>query len=65
MQDSYARAMEPFGLERGVKSSVAEHQTVKEFYAKIGTNCSSSLRGLLAILGLDGPHVHARRARAL
>ena len=35
MQDSYARAMEPLGLERGVKGSVAEHQTVKAFYAKI------------------------------
>jgi len=27
--------MEPLGLERGVKGSVAEHQTVKAFYAKI------------------------------
>jgi len=35
MQDSYARAMEPLGLERGVRGSVADHQTVKEFYAKI------------------------------
>jgi len=35
LQDSYARAMEPLGLERGVKGSVADHQTVKEFYAKI------------------------------
>jgi hypothetical protein len=35
MQDSYGRAMEPLGLERGVKGSVADHQTVKEFYAKI------------------------------
>ncbi len=35
MQDGYARAMEPLGLERGVKGSVADHQTVKEFYAKI------------------------------
>jgi len=35
LQDSYARAMEPLGLERGVRGSVAEHQTVKEFYAKI------------------------------
>jgi len=34
-QDSYARAVEPLGLERGVKGSVADHQTVKEFYAKI------------------------------
>jgi len=35
MQDGYARAMEPCGLARGVQGSVADHQTVKEFYAKI------------------------------
>jgi len=35
MQDSYARAMESLGLERGVRGSVADHQTVKAFYAKI------------------------------
>ncbi len=35
MQDSYARAMAPLGLERGVRGSVAEHQTVKEWYSKI------------------------------
>jgi len=35
MQDSYARAMEPLGLERGVKGSVAIHETIKEWYAKI------------------------------
>ncbi len=35
MQDSYAAAVRDLGLERGVRGSVAEHQTVKEFYAKI------------------------------
>jgi len=35
MQDSYARAMEPLGLERGVRGSVAVHETIKEWYAKI------------------------------
>jgi len=37
LQDGYAQAMERFGLERGVRGSVADHQTVKEFYAKIET----------------------------
>jgi hypothetical protein len=37
MQDSYAAAMRDLGLERGVRGSVADHQTVKEFYAKIET----------------------------
>jgi len=35
MQDSYAAAVRDLGLERGIKGSVADHQTVKEFYAKI------------------------------
>ncbi len=35
MQDSYAAAVRALGLERGVKGSVAEHQTVRAFYAKI------------------------------
>jgi hypothetical protein len=35
MQDSYAAAVEELGLTRGVRRSTAEHQTVREFYAKI------------------------------
>jgi len=35
MQDSYARAVEDLGLERGVRGSVAIHETIKEWYAKI------------------------------
>jgi len=35
MQDDYAAAVEELGLRRGVRGSVAEHQTVKAFYAKI------------------------------
>lgn len=36
-QDGYAAAVRELGLERGVRGSVADHQTVKEFYAKIET----------------------------
>jgi chaperonin cofactor prefoldin len=32
-QDSYAAATKHLGLERGVKQSIAEHTTVKEYYA--------------------------------
>jgi len=35
LQDRYHAAVEGLGLERGVKGSVAEHQTVREWYAKI------------------------------
>lgn len=35
MQDSYAKAMEPLGLERGLKGSSARHQDITKFYAKL------------------------------
>lgn len=35
LQDTYAKAMQPFNLERGVKGSKAHHKTVKEFYRAI------------------------------
>ncbi len=34
-QDSYAEAMSPLGLERGIKGSRARHTTVKEYYAAV------------------------------
>ncbi len=35
LQDRYHAAVADLGIERGVKGSVAEHQTVREYYAKI------------------------------
>ena len=35
MQDEYAKAMEKFGLERGIKNSKAQHQTIKKLYSNI------------------------------
>lgn len=35
LQDSYAKAMAPHNLERGLKHTAAMHSTVKEFYAKL------------------------------
>jgi Plasmid recombination enzyme/Protein of unknown function (DUF3991) len=34
-QDSYGKAMEPLGLDRGVKGSRARHTEVKEYYAAV------------------------------
>ncbi len=34
-QTSYAKAMEPFGLSRGLEGSRAKHQDVKQYYAKL------------------------------
>jgi len=35
LQDRYHATVADLGIERGVKGSVAEHQTVREYYAKI------------------------------
>jgi len=37
LQDRYAEAMKPHGLERGNKGSKARHQSVKQFYSLIQT----------------------------
>ena len=34
-QDSYANALKPLGLERGIKGSRARHTTVKQYYAAV------------------------------
>jgi hypothetical protein len=35
LQDEFAEIMEPLGLERGIKGSVAEHQTIQKYYGKV------------------------------
>lgn len=35
LQDEYAQVMEPLELERGVQGSVAEHQTIQQYYGKL------------------------------
>ena len=35
MQTEYAKAMEPYGLKRGEKGSIAEHQTIQEYYTEL------------------------------
>ncbi len=35
LQDDYAVAMEPLGLERGIKGSIAHHQELQRFYGAI------------------------------
>ncbi len=42
-QDSYAQAMAPLGLERGIKGSRATHTQVKEYYAAVVKDPDQSL----------------------
>lgn len=41
LQDSYAKAMEPHGLERGIAGSKARHTTVAQFYRALRTDVGS------------------------
>jgi len=38
LQDSYARALAPLGIERGVKGSKATHTKVKKYYEAVNSN---------------------------
>ena len=42
-QDSYAAAMSPLGLERGVRGSKAKHTSIKQYYAAVNSKPSRSL----------------------
>ena len=42
-QDSYAQAMSPLGLERGIKGSKAKHTKVKQYYAAVNSSANNSL----------------------
>ena len=58
-QDSYANALEPLGLERGIRGSRARHTTVKQYYAAVTKSPEKSLdRATIA-------HQLADRARAI
>lgn len=35
MQDSYAAAMKPLGLERGIRGSTAKHEDISRYYARV------------------------------
>lgn len=35
LQSEYASVMKPFGLERGIERSAAQHKTIKEFYGEV------------------------------
>ncbi|MGB5709597.1 MAG: MobV family relaxase, partial [Waterburya sp.] len=42
-QDSYASAMSPLGLERGIKGSKARHTKVKQYYAAVNRSPNAAL----------------------
>ena len=42
-QDSYAAAMSPLGLERGIKGSKAKHAKIKQYYAAVNSKPDRSL----------------------
>lgn len=47
MQTSYAKAMEEFGLERGIEGSKAKHTSIAKFYAAITDESSIKFKPLV------------------
>ena len=43
MQTEYAEAMKPYGLKRGERGSIAEHQTIQEYYSDLEKIKTASL----------------------
>ena len=50
LQDSYAAAMEPLGIERGQRGSTAEHTAVKEYYTTVNQFIGGGMASVIANL---------------
>lgn len=46
LQDDYAKAMEPFGLERGIKNSKATHQKIRKYYGEMQKDINEVVKQL-------------------
>lgn len=49
LQDDYAKAMAPFGLERGIKNSKATHQKIRKYYGEMHKDVADMVRQLEAV----------------
>ena len=43
LQDSYGKCMEPLGLKRGLRNSIAKHTDIKKFYARLNKELEKEL----------------------
>lgn len=43
LQDSYGKCMEPLGLRRGLRNSIAKHTDIKKFYARLNKELEKEL----------------------
>ena len=50
LQDSYAEAMAPLGIERGIRGSTAEHTAVKKYYSAVNEFCGGGMDTLITDL---------------
>ncbi|MCP4586907.1 MobV family relaxase [Pseudoalteromonas sp.] len=49
LQDRYAAAMKPLGVERGVKGSKAKHQAVKQYYTAVNESVNRPTKHLKGV----------------
>lgn len=50
LQDDYADAMKPFGLERGIRNSKATHKTINKFYSELNADIKAAEKEIDEIL---------------
>ena len=60
LQDSYAAAMQPLGIERGIKGSTAEHTAVKEYYSKVNEFFGGGIESVIANLQSENAQLTAK-----
>jgi hypothetical protein len=65
MQDSYAEAMAPLGLERGIKGSKAKHEKIKRYYGELEPNMRKAQAAIIEAEKLEKELSEKTRLNAL
>jgi Plasmid recombination enzyme len=60
LQDSYAQAMKPLGLERGQRESRATHTSVKKYYSVVNEFCDGGVDSVIANLKFENAQLTAK-----
>lgn len=60
LQDSYAAAMEPLGIERGIRGSKARHTDVNKYYTVVNEFCEGGGASVVASLQAENARLEQR-----
>lgn len=60
LQDSYAAAMKPLGLERGIRGSTAEHTSIREYYTTVNQYVVGGMDSVIANLQAENAQLTSK-----